>query len=95
MPDPTPDVCPQPSTTWAWRKVKINPHPQGTGPQAPLAVLAGRRRQSIRSGVVILEVSYRGGAEDAWMGRLDGGRWWRLPGWLCLTDALTRLGEVR
>jgi hypothetical protein len=86
------EACDHPSTNWAWKKVKIKPaHPQGTARSSTNFVRGRRRRVDVRRGTQTLEVVYRGGAEDAWLVRLGGRSWYRVPGWLCLTDCLARL----
>lgn len=85
------DVVRPVSTTWEWRLCKIEPSTrQGTARSSASSLPPDRRRWNVRKGVTPLQVRYRGGSEDSWLVRLDGGRWWRIPGWLCFTDALTQ-----
>nr|CRY96840.1 hypothetical protein [uncultured prokaryote] len=76
-----------PSTTWEWRRVKIDP---------PLAAptrkaAAGARRAPLshwpsRTALTIT-VRYRGGAE-CWYEVKGRGRRWRVPGVLALHDVM-------
>lgn len=86
------DAVTRPSTTWEWRLCKIrSSHLEGTARSSAQIARDNRRRKSVRKGSVQVQIVYRGGAEDAWLVRLDGGNWRRVPGWLCITDALTAL----
>lgn len=79
------------STTWEWKLCKIrSAHLQGIARSSADSSRGTRRRKPVRQGVVQLVVVYRGGAEDSWLVRVDRGPWLRIPGWMCLTDALTR-----
>lgn len=80
------------STNWAWRKVKIpEAHPaRGARAAASSSKPLGRRYQTEAFTIVL---RYRGGAESSWLVR-RGGKYWRIPGWLCFDDAMRRVAEV-
>jgi hypothetical protein len=85
-----------PSTTWAWKLTKIGDRPPGQGTSNSTAA----KRRSRTSGLstrepLRLELVYRGGAEDSWLVRLDGGGWWRIPGWLCCSDMARQMAMQR
>lgn len=77
-----------PSTKWEYRKVKI------PGPPEPLAAQGRRSRLRVPlpfrnpRKMLTIGVSYRGGAE-AWWQLEARGRVVRVPGHVCLHDALT------
>lgn len=79
-----------PSTTWAWRKIKITPsHPSGDcAPKALHSASNGRRKRLYRDRLMI-EVWWRGGPEDDWIVRIAGRSARRIPGWMCLTDVVS------
>ena len=82
-----------PSTNWAWKRVKIEPHPQGDQ--------AGRRRRTagrrspgtgwLRRQQMVVE--YRGGPEASYIIRVNG-KTWRYSGALCLHDVMTHVARV-
>jgi hypothetical protein len=82
------------STTWAWKRTKIGDRPPGQGTSNS----SGAKRRTRTSGAstrrpVKFEAVRRGGPEDSWLVRVDGGDWWRFPGWLACTDLLRQLAE--
>ena len=84
-----------PSTTWAWRKVKISDG-------APARGLSARRSRSFQPSQrrsrrlrQRIEVQYRGGPESSWCLWI-GDSCRRVPGWMAVEDAMALLlGEVR
>lgn len=76
-----------PSTTFEWRRVKVNRRPQGTS--------TARRSRSgwrhlvcwPRSEKVTLSVSWKSGAESWWLVQARGSQQ-VLPGWMCLEDVM-------
>lgn len=83
-----------PSTTWQYRKIRIEPdaHPQGNALRSSghSSFFRSRSRYK-RNGIVI---QYRGGPEASWLVCI-GERCWRFPGWLCIEDCFTQvLGQT-
>lgn len=80
------------STTWQWRKVKVNPPPGGD--RAPQALRYGfhgvRKRDAHRP--IWLTMRYRGGAEAQVVIECRG-RVKRFPGSTALFDVLKELSE--
>ena len=83
-----------PCTTWRWvlTRVEAGAHPQGTAhPQDGRSRFAVPRSRRSR---VALAVHYRGGPESSWLVTYNG-RSVRIPGWLCMEDAMRQvLGET-
>jgi hypothetical protein len=79
------------STTWEWRKVKIQPAARPTGKSA-----LGRRQATVAPSFDrryrTVQVKYRGGPE-AWWELATCGYSVRIPGHICLHDALSFLLE--
>lgn len=79
-----------PSTTWAWRKVKIAPAPKAPreqrpkGPSKPLASVWNGRE------TLTISVRYRGGAE-CWYELKSRGQTVRIPGHVALHDVMGRI----
>lgn len=79
-----------PSTTWAWRCVKIKPAPQGS--------IRAERSESTRTKLwrrdarrpLTLTISYRSGPEATWLIEARGRRWF-IPGHLCVHDVFTEV----
>lgn len=76
-----------PSTTWEWRKVKI----QGPRPTQHLSATSGARstyvpRRDARKPLCV-EIRYSGSAEAWWVVK-GRGHTWRFPGHWCLDDVL-------
>lgn len=82
----------RPSTTWEWRKVKIQSAPAGEQRAAGAPQAVGRR---VRDAYIPRSVTfrYRGGPESSWVFQV-GSRSWRYPGHLCLDDVLRHLLDV-
>jgi hypothetical protein len=78
------------STTWEWRKVKIEPaaRPRSKQPAQPATGLARGLRRPAH-----FRIKYRGGSE-AWWELSDGRYTIRIPGHICLHDALMRFYEL-
>jgi len=78
------------STTWEWRKVKIE---RAAGPDRESAVSGRRRRQgaaALDRRVRTVQVKWRGGSE-AWFALNDGRGWIHVPGHRCLYDVMLEL----
>jgi len=84
MAESTSNNC-TPSTTFEWRRVKIDRRRAAPGSTSPEAASKPSQR-SLREPVTIT-VHYRGGSE-AWWELKARGRTWRRPGSLCLHDVL-------
>lgn len=56
-----------PSTTWAWRRVKVSSRPQGHGTARSSAYGWRGLRRTRRDLPVRLTVTYRGGAQSYWL----------------------------
>lgn len=67
------NVC-APSTTWAWRKVKIARPPEGTTQQRRSRYGFLRLTRQPRSRPVRLTLTYRGGPESRWLVEARGTR---------------------
>lgn len=85
-----------PSTTFAWRRVKITapprPHSTARAKRAPMALETPKywRPGPLPRKVTGVLVKYRGGDECFWE-LSHAGRTVRCPGWWNLQDALTHL----
>jgi hypothetical protein len=89
----TTNVC-SGSTTWEWRKCKVKGAPAGDGVAQPKAAPSRFSVSRARRKRNIVEIAYRGGPESSWLFSLDG-RSRRLPGHLCIEDAMALvLGET-
>lgn len=80
-----PYTC-SPSTTWAWKKVKIGQAPQAqhhVGRRPSLSPWPSRKRLHI-------EVKYRGGAQ-AWVELRSRGETWRVTGDTAIYDVLVSI----
>jgi hypothetical protein len=79
-----------PSTTWAWKRVKIACPPEARGPQSP----AGRRWRLLprrnRRDPLPITIKYRGGAED-WVEIHARGSIGRYPGWVAIGDIVNEI----
>ena len=82
-----------PSTTWAWKRVKIKgpSHPEGIRTSEASSAPAFRRT---RAQNLPLSVTYRGGEEASWLVR-KGETTVRIPGWMAFHDAMRAVvGEL-
>jgi hypothetical protein len=78
------------STTWEWRRCKMQAPPgKGTtqSPKAASLPRRGPRRKPSQTWTIV----YRGGPECFYL-VVCGERTRRLPGWLCLSDVAGRMG---
>lgn len=74
-----------PSTTWEWKKVKVR-RPAG-GPSSASSKTASSLSAWNPREPLSITVSYRGGPEAWWLIRARG-REFRVPGHLCIHDAM-------
>jgi hypothetical protein len=90
VPDSTESNGCLPSTTWAYKKVKITPPAEGQGSARRKADLL--RRLAIRDArkPTTLVVTYRGGAE-CWVEVRARGRVYRRPGYTALSDLVLEI----
>jgi len=79
-----------PSTTYAWRKVKISPAGQAQGTAARRATSSRRRRRRNARQPIWLSVVSRGGPESWWQVDVRGAVI-RFPGHLCFDDVMARV----
>lgn len=75
------------STTWEWRKVRMQAVPPGQGIASPEGTPSRFRVRRSKRRWTQIEVRYHGGPEDSWLLR-SGGVYRRFPGWMALTDVL-------
>lgn len=94
------DEHPFPSTTFAWRRVKIDPPPKATGHSASKASPSGRRATKRRSMQMrearelhLIGVKYRGGPSCFWE-LTYGAHVIRVDGGIALHDALRFLFKL-
>jgi hypothetical protein len=73
------------STTWEWKRVKIDPPLAAPPKQSPKAAARLARRAAREP--TTLTIRYRGGAE-AWWEVKARGRSWRVPGHVALHDVM-------
>ena len=78
-----------PSTTWEWRKVKIQRRRNGPSKTAPKAATSRSGGRNMAVPLTIM-LTYRGGAE-AWWEVKARGRTYHFPGHLCLHDVVARI----
>lgn len=75
-----------PSTTWAYRKVKISRRLQGSPEQRPKGTFGSKRRPVDPKDPHTIRITYRGGAE-AWWALEYQGELYVAPGHLAIHDA--------
>ena len=81
-----------PSTTWAWKRVKISRPPEGNRERGPkgLHTWVGRSRWDPRKDRVTIRIRYRGGAE-CWYEVEARGATARLTGTVALHDLMVAI----
>lgn len=83
-----------PSTTWAWRRVKISQAPQAMSTASEASPPSGSLLSWPRRKPLTLTLVYRGGPEAWWEVRARG-RVWRRPGVTALHDLMTEVAAWR
>lgn len=78
------------STRWEWKLCKVSGPPSGQQQQPPKASSSGVLPSRALREPTTLTVRYRGGPE-AWWEVKARGKTYRLPGHLCLHDALSKV----
>lgn len=82
-----------PSTTWAWKLIKIKPsHPEGRRARSASTYAPNRRRDVSKP--LDIKVRYNGGPESSWVIWTRGGCR-RFPGHMRIDDVFTLLSEPR
>lgn len=81
-----------PSTTWAYRKVKIQRRPQGSAKRRPKGSSGPLLRRRDPKEALSMRVTYRGGAE-AWWKIEARGEVYIAPGHLCLHDVMMSIND--
>jgi hypothetical protein len=76
-----------PSTTWAWRRVKIGRPPEASSNSGSKSLHSTQLARRDTRKPLSITIVHRGGAEDWWELRARG-RIVRRPGWVALTDVL-------
>jgi hypothetical protein len=82
-----------PSTTWAWRKVKIKPSTRRDTALRSNSAAAAEPDIHRREAFTVV-IKYVGGPESSWLVR-RGRRAWRAPGHMALEDLMNALGATR
>lgn len=81
-----------PSTTWAYRKVKISRRPQGSATRRPKGSSRGRLSRRDPKERLSIVVKYSGGAEAWWVIEARGERY-LAPGHMCIHDVMTFIND--
>lgn len=76
----------RPSTTWLWKlcKIQVGSHLQGDSTRKARSTRLPRHRDRYITNE--FTARYRAGPESSWLVGHNG-RFYRLPGWMCLEDA--------
>lgn len=88
-----PNKC-TPSTTWEWRKVKIQRRSQSPSSASPQGASHALRADWNPREPLTVTVRYRGGPE-AWIELKARGETYRMPGHVALFDALSSVWSSR